>query len=64
MAIFNFDGFAKSPSAVLRLSLVTAAYSHVRLIPRLSQALHLELFALPSTLRWELCLFVLQTRSL
>jgi murein DD-endopeptidase MepM/ murein hydrolase activator NlpD len=42
------DGFAKSPSAVLRSSFVTAAYLYVRLIPQLSQALHLELFALPS----------------
>jgi hypothetical protein len=47
----NVDGFAKSPSAVLRSSLVTAAYLHVRLIPQLSQALHLELFAVPSQQR-------------
>jgi hypothetical protein len=44
----NLDGFAKSPSAALRSSFVTAAYFYVRLIPQLSQALHLELFALPS----------------
>jgi hypothetical protein len=48
MLINNFDGFAKSPCAALRSSFVTAAYFYVRLIPKLSQALHLELFALPS----------------
>jgi hypothetical protein len=30
---------------------VTAAYLYLRLIPQLSQALHLELFALPSLQR-------------
>jgi hypothetical protein len=45
------DGFAKSPSASLRSNLVTAAHLYVRLIPQLSQALHLGLFALPSQQR-------------
>jgi hypothetical protein len=45
---FLVDGFAKSPSAALRSSFVTAAYLYVRLIPQLLQALHLELFVLPS----------------
>jgi hypothetical protein len=44
----KIDGFAKNPSAVLHSSFVTAEYLYVRLIPQLSQALHLELFALPS----------------
>jgi hypothetical protein len=39
------DGFAKNPSAALRLSLVTAAYLYVRLIPRHTPSLALELFA-------------------
>jgi hypothetical protein len=43
--LFKRDGFAKNPSAALRSSFVTAAYLFVRLIPQLSQALHLELFA-------------------
>jgi hypothetical protein len=47
MLINNIDGFAKSPSAVLRSSFVPAAYFYVRLIPKLSQALHQEPFDLP-----------------
>jgi hypothetical protein len=58
-----FDGFAKSPSAdgqnglsanagtpapiIASQLYVIAAYFYVRLIPQLSQALHLKLFALP-----------------
>jgi hypothetical protein len=63
----KYDGFAKSPSAdgqsgfsanadasapiIASQLYVTAAYLYVRLIPQLSQALHLEPFALPSGLR-------------
>jgi hypothetical protein len=43
------SGFTKSPSAVLRSPLITAAYILVRLALHGSQALHLELFAVP----WE-----------
>ena len=41
------QGFAKSPSATLGLSFITAAYVSVRLTLQDSQALHLELFAVP-----------------
>jgi len=37
--------------AALRSNLVTTVYLYVRLIPWFSQALHLELFALPSQWR-------------
>jgi hypothetical protein len=63
----KIDGFAKSPSAddligfsanayalapiIASQLYVAAAYLYVRLTPQLSQALHLELFALPSNRR-------------
>jgi hypothetical protein len=41
------DGFGKSPSALLRFTLVVAAYPYVRLIPQFLRALHLGSFPLP-----------------
>jgi len=45
------DGFAKSPSSALRFNFVVAAHPLVRLTPQLLRALHLKLFANPSS-RW------------
>jgi hypothetical protein len=42
----NIDGFVKSPSAVLRFIFSQSTYLYVRLIPKDSHALHLELFTL------------------
>jgi hypothetical protein len=45
----GFSANADAPAPIIASQLyVTAAYLHVRLVPQLLQALHLELFALPS----------------
>jgi hypothetical protein len=48
---FNFDGFAKSPTSVLRCILRHCDVRKVSLIPQNLRALNLELFALPS--KWD-----------
>ena len=47
------DGFAKSPTAALRSTLVTAAYLTVRLIPRISQALHMNFLLCRKIKKWR-----------
>jgi hypothetical protein len=47
MVVVKNDGFAKSPSAVLRFIFRHCDVLKVRLIPQDSRFLHLELFTVP-----------------
>jgi hypothetical protein len=48
LSMNKFDGFVKSPSAVLRCIFRRCDVPYVRLTPQDLRALHLELFTLPS----------------